>query len=164
MVLICNLQYIGYPKYFVTSQGKVYSLHYNMIKELKQFTDKDGYKIVNLAHKGQRVRAKVHRLIAQSFLNNPFNLESVDHIDSDKTNNNINNLQWLSLSANTSKSHNTRKSYASKSLLYYDGTKWVKYNSIKECSQKLNIAPSTIRRVLNGKIKNSKYKFRRAFK
>jgi hypothetical protein len=45
----------------------------------------------------------VHRLVAKAWLSNPYLMETIDHIDADKTNNHISNLQWLSRKDNARK-------------------------------------------------------------
>lgn len=54
----------------------------------------DGYAIVRLSKDGKSYTRKVHRMVATAFLDNPDNLKEVNHIDEDKTNNNVNNLEW----------------------------------------------------------------------
>lgn len=62
----------------------------------------------------EKVRiVRIHRLVAEHFIDNPDNLPQVDHIDNDKTNNNIANLQWCS------NQHNCEKAMA-KSYLVID--------------------------------------------
>ena len=56
--------------------------------------DKDGYLQVNLHCNGKQHQRKVHRLVAQAFLPNMDNLPMVNHKDEDKTNNNVDNLEW----------------------------------------------------------------------
>lgn len=61
----------------------------------------NGYLIVGLVNSdGQRVNHYVHRLVAEAFLENPNNLPQVNHIDYDRQNNKLNNLEWVSAKDN----------------------------------------------------------------
>ena len=53
-----------------------------------------GYLRVELSKNGERKKCSVHRLVAQTFIPNPENLPEVNHIDEDKTNNRVDNLEW----------------------------------------------------------------------
>ncbi len=53
-----------------------------------------GYIQTNLAHNGVNTMWFVHRLVAIAFIPNPYNFPHVNHIDGDKTNNNVENLEW----------------------------------------------------------------------
>lgn len=63
-------------------------------KLLKPKIDKDGYLCVTLYKNNTRKSYHVHRIVAMSFINNYDNLPQVNHIDGNKQNNNINNLEW----------------------------------------------------------------------
>ena len=54
----------------------------------------DGYFKVRLAKGGKDITQRVHTLVAQAFIPNPNNYETVNHIDGNKTNNNVENLEW----------------------------------------------------------------------
>lgn len=85
--------------YQVSNLGKVRSLHYcgkGGIKVLKQNTTKGGYKTIPLQKNNDKQCFLVHRLVATMFIDNPNNLPEVNHKDEDKTNNHINNLEWMS--------------------------------------------------------------------
>ena len=58
-----------------------------------------GYLYVNLKHNSSKT-VKIHRLIAEYFINNPNNYPCVDHIDGDKQNNDIQNLRWVTYEQN----------------------------------------------------------------
>lgn len=67
---------------------------------IKQFIKNNGYMSVLLQGKKGRVNVLVHRAVAIAFLPNPDNLPVVDHIDTNKTNNEVSNLRWVTHSQN----------------------------------------------------------------
>ena len=90
-------------RYEVSNTGKVRSLNYNKtgkIKELNQKIDKYGYCIVILHMDKKQKYPTVHRLVAKAFIPNPDNLPQVNHIDGNKQNNNVDNLEWCTNSEN----------------------------------------------------------------
>lgn len=73
-------------------------------KILDSWTNNVGYKIRVLVDKNGEKRCwSVHRLVAITFIDNPNNLSDVDHIDGDKNNNRVDNLQWLTHKENMRK-------------------------------------------------------------
>ena len=87
----------NFDGYQASNEGKVKSLNYNHTKKeriLKSEKDKDGYLQVVLYKNGIPVMKKVHRLVAQAFLENPQNLPQVNHKDECKTNNSVDNLEF----------------------------------------------------------------------
>ena len=62
--------------------------------------DRCGYREVLLSENGKTNSARVHRLVAETFIPNPNNYRDVNHIDGNKLNNNIDNLEWVSHSNN----------------------------------------------------------------
>ena len=76
-------------------------------KVLKQGTNHKGYQIVYLSKDGKQKTITVHRLVALTFIENPLNLPQVNHIDGDKTNNNVSNLEWCDNSYNQIHAHKT---------------------------------------------------------
>mgnify|MGYP003296731839 CR=1 FL=1 len=85
--------------YEVSNLGRVRSLRRNIIMKLRT-RENDGYVTCTLSNDG-KVRGKlVHRLVAEAFIPNHKNKPEVNHIDGDKQNNSITNLQWVTASEN----------------------------------------------------------------
>jgi hypothetical protein len=84
----------GHENYEVSSFGNVNNVNTGRI--LKACANKDGYYLVGLRKDGKRTTFKVHRLVAEAFIENPLNKKCVDHINNNKTDNNITNLRWAS--------------------------------------------------------------------
>lgn len=90
-------------KYSVTNDGKV--LNCKRGKYLKPKLTRFGYYEVALSNQKDGVRyvkyKSVHRLVAEVFIDNPSNLEQVNHKDGDKLNNRVDNLEWCTAKQNT---------------------------------------------------------------
>ena len=101
--------------YKVSNLGKILSLNYNHTgreRLMNPSTDKDGYLKVHLSKNKETKDCYVHRLVAETFITNPENLPEVNHIDEDKTNNRVDNLEWKSHKDNCN--HGTRNERAAK--------------------------------------------------
>ena len=121
---------------------------------LKQSKNKiNNYRVVTLNYQ-ERKRFYVHRLVAYTFIPNLKNLPQVNHIDGNKDNNNVWNLEWCSAKQNVQHSikNNLRKS---KAINQYDiDGKFIReWGSIKEASTVLHIPDSNIINCCKGKCK-----------
>lgn len=67
---------------------------------LKQSYNYNGYLKVNIPIDGKQATKRVNRLVAETFISNPDNLPQVNHRDCDRTNNNVDNLEWCTASYN----------------------------------------------------------------
>ena len=145
----------GYENYMISSFGRVKSLdryvrgknnsiYIKKGKLLKLYTDKDGYQTVMLYHNNKKKLLKVHRLVAEAFLDNPNNLSQVNHKDECKTNNNVNNLEWCDAKYNNNygtaierRSKTRTNGIFSKKVYQYtlDGEFVREWPSTKECGR-----------------------------
>lgn len=143
-------------KHFVSSEGEVSNWggkgkrHY-----LKQKIDRAGYLTVSLKVDGSRKTKFVHRLVAKAFRHKPKNKEYVNHIDGVKTNNLMENLEWVTHSENMQHAYKT-------GLCKKTGCKVVDicsgktYATIKEAADDLGLKYPTCRNYLSGNIKKNK--------
>ncbi len=152
--------------YKVSNMGNVKSLNYRrtgLEKNLKFDKDNHGYLYVILCKNNERKTFRVHRLVAQAFIDNPNNYPQVNHKDENKLNNTVKNLEYCSSSYNNN--YGTRNervgNVLSKSLYCFETTKY--YKSITEVSKDLNLYKSNIVSVLKGRQKRTGgYTFRYA--
>lgn len=100
----------GYPNYWISDQGKVYSDYKHGL--LKQSKDAYGYSQVNLNRKTK----KVHRLVAEAFIANAEGLPEVNHKDENKSNNRVANLEWCTSKYNMNYGDVKRRSSLSQRL------------------------------------------------
>ena len=90
-----------HEKYFIWPDGTVFN---SFGRKLGVKTNKSGYKCVVL---GRNCNELLHRLIAEAFIPNPNNLPIINHIDGNKLNNSIENLEWCTHSQNTLHAYET---------------------------------------------------------
>ena len=77
--------------YLINKDGIIKSVRNNKI--MKQTITKGGYFQIGLRKDGKQKFYRVHRLVAETFIANPEGKPEIDHIDRDKSNNNVNNLR-----------------------------------------------------------------------
>ena len=113
---------VGYDGYYqVSNRGNVRSVtRKDSIgrkiggRILKPRYDRGGYLLINLCKNG-KVRTKlIHRLVAERFIPNPESLPQINHIDEDKANNNVENLEWCTSKDNIN--HGTRNERTRKKI------------------------------------------------
>ena len=141
-IIFNNIQFYkikDFPNYYISKCGKVYSSINNIIMSSK-LKNKLEYKKVTLRNKNNIKKINIHRLVAESFIPNPENKRTVNHIDRNKHNNNMDNLEWCTdvenvlhsfklIGKKKNKYYSTgAKHFRSKKILQYD----FKGNFIKE--------------------------------
>lgn len=153
--------------YEVSSHGRVKSLKRLHTKEriLCQAINHKGYARVVLWKENKQRKFSVHRLVAQAFIENPEAKPQVNHIDENKLNNRVENLEWCSQLENHR--HGTINERISKSLTNnpkkskpvtaYDdeGNSVFSFPSVYEASRKTGINVSSIRDCLHKRTKHA---------
>lgn len=87
-------------QYFIDKEGNIY-------RKLTPNRHPQGYLRLGLLTGGKRKFFNIHRLVAQSFIPNPDNKPFVNHIDGDKSNNHVENLEWCDQSENMKHAYRT---------------------------------------------------------
>ena len=99
-------QFPDLPILHVSNFGNVYIEEYSFTdklgrvqcfpkRELTKYNNSEGYYYIKISYKGKLYRYRLHRLVAMTFIPNPDNKLEVNHIDGDKSNNNVWNLEWV---------------------------------------------------------------------
>lgn len=125
---------------------------------LKMQENHKGYYMVSLSNDNIQKTVAVHRLVALAFLENPNNYNQVNHIDGNKHNNNVENLEWCNNSMNQIhaykyglRKHTDKSGREKVNVIQYseDGSKIIsKYDSIAEASRKTGISQTAIRKAV----------------
>jgi hypothetical protein len=139
--------------YFVSSLGRFKNKKGIVMKEYKPHHSGYIYLRVNIQ------KYALHRLVAQTFIPNLENKPFVNHIDGNKINNSVSNLEWCSCSENNLHNHKIGLNKGHKrKICQYDlaMNEIKKFNTIKDASKELNISLSCIKDVLKEKQKSSK--------
>lgn len=118
----------------------------------KPYKDKDGYLIISFKNKPY----KVHRLVAEMFIDNPYNKKEVNHKDMNKENNNVSNLEWnthLENMKHAFKNKNIGDQHNKPVVQHKLNGEVIKiWKSIKEATETLRIPTGNISKCCQGKI------------
>lgn len=167
---------LGYEGYYMVSNlGNVKSLERFRLGNKKSLTkvnerllkykiDKYGYKVYSLTKFAKTNMFTCHRLVAKSFIENPFNYDQVNHINGIKLDNRVYNLEWCN------NSHNMKEAYklglikpkkskdnilSKKVAKIKDGEVICIYDSVADASKQNHVGKTAISNCLKGRSKSS---------
>ena len=170
--------------YEVSNKGNVRSvdrhvtngIRYRLLigKPMKTFPNSYGYLKITLSKNNKGKKYLVHRLVAEAFIPNPNNLPCIDHINTIKTDNRVENLRWCSYKENSNnpltREHNKnrpkevqekrlatkrkKQSYHCEVPVYYidEQGKKISFKSMNEAQRQTNVHSSYISRSVNKKV------------
>lgn len=139
---------LGNVRRLVEWRGNDYSSKYvPCIKIMSPYVDNNGYMRICLSMRGIYKHCRIHQLVARAFIPNPNNFPQINHIDEDKTNNCVSNLEWCTQTYNNKygtrgkrigiTNHNGKG--AKRSILQYDldGNFIQRWKSMQDASNNL---------------------------
>ena len=148
----------GFRGYFVSNLGRIKS--HRQCKDgliLKQRLDRKGYCAVMMSDDScKKHNMKVHRIVLKTF--NPVdNMDSleVNHKDEDKTNNRLENLEWVTHLENVRHGTGHQRATEPQKMKIKCIENGIVYNSMKEVSDDLNISYGDVSRCCSGKLKST---------
>lgn len=145
----------SFPKYIVDTNGKIRNKDTN--NELKAFDDDRGYDCVDLMNNsGDRCRAKVHLIVAHTYLGKQEKDKVVQHKDGNKKNNKLSNLEYITYQENVKHAQTKIRGLEYLSEAKRDKIKELHKNgkTLEEIARKLDIKAYVVRDFLQGKTYN----------
>ena len=154
-----------YPEYTVTSDGKVYSFKSGKKKLVKSCLTVKGYEMIRLYPKVPRsnnrpTNMSVHRLVASTFLHKESEDLEVNHLDANRVNNSVSNLEWVTRSQNQLHKYKLNKcpvgekwhsSKLSRATVYKIKVYYAHSIRICDIARKLKLNSNTVQSITSGR-------------
>ena len=152
-VIIDKKDIPGFSKYQVGKDGNIYKKSTGELKA--PFGLPDGYNRYslvpdNIVDNKSVIKKYGHRIVAEAFIPNPNNLPFVNHINANRKDNRVENLEWCTASDNMFHDSKLRQTGKKIQAFNSDGTLYKEYNSIKEAGRDIKIDSTNITKVLSG--------------
>lgn len=140
--------------YQVSDLGRVKSFHGKTPRILKQATTPNGYRIVCLMKDGIKTMVTIHRLVAEAFIPNMDNKPDINHMNGNKTDNRVSNLEWATRAENVLHAYETglRNPPNQKAVECSNG---VIYESQSEAARDLGLSTVSVSKVCRGIFKQA---------
>lgn len=146
-----------YSNYEVNQFGEI--RHKTRKKVLKPRSNNGGYQYVNFKINGKNINFAVHRIVANAFIPNPNGYTEINHKDYDRTNNCVDNLEWVSSSQNKQHAYlkDENKNSRGKAVVQRskDGVYIKTFETISKAAKEMNCSVSAISNCCLGRTKTS---------
>ena len=153
----------GFENYQISNLGRIYSKKRRTCLKVKRLGN-SGYYQVRLSKDGSYVYKNLHRLIAETFIPNPNNLRTVNHINGNKLDNRISNLEWADDSTQqhhaylTGLKHSTQHILSEKEILEVYKKYFENNQSIYSLAKEYNTRKQQIAKLVKGQRHQSLYR------
>ena len=142
------------PRYEISNFGRIRNRY--TLRVLKTNISKLGYEQLTITYNKVKHFRSIHRIVAEAFIPNPDNKPEVNHIDEDKTNNSVTNLEWVTRKENIN--HGTWierkiKNREKPIIASKDGIS-IEFKSTKEFALHYGVNPTNVTQALKVKNKN----------
>lgn len=147
----------GYEGHYqVSNCGRIKSLKYGKETIMSEKLNSMGYVDIIFTKSNEQKSIRVHRIVAEAFLDNSQGYPVINHIDGDKKNNHIDNLEWCTYSHNNKQAYLQGQNKTKPIIqLTLDGVFIKEWNSMKEASEAVGAHSSNIRKCIQQKIKTA---------
>lgn len=161
----------GFPRYEVSDDGDV--MNRETGKVLKPIHQSTGYSTVTLTEGKRRQSIGIHRIVANEFIPNPESKPMVNHLDGDKSNNRLENLEWCTCSENMKHAYriglqkpnpgqieqSLARSVAVRSRPVRNVETGAEYRSIAECAKAENLRHTSVSFHVTGKARKPRFEY-----
>ena len=137
------------PRVMVSNKGNVVSCKRGGWYPLKVYHNNCGYQMVNAGGRHNSSQP-VHRLVAETWIDNPNHHRDVNHINGDKDDNRVENLEWVTHSQNIRHAWRTGLTKGRATPIRIPETGEV-FESIRECARRIGGDQGAITKCLSGK-------------
>lgn len=132
----------GYTDYAISNIGTIKSIRFN--RDLKPSCSNNGYLYVNLVSNKKKKTTAIHKLVVEHFgTEKPHPNSVVDHCDGNKQNNHINNLDWVSISENTTRAYGNQSKAIEAQKLRKQGL------TIKKIAEQIGMSSGFVQDAIN---------------
>lgn len=139
----------GFTNYEVSDEGRIRNKRTG--RKLRVCPDDLGYERVSLKEGNKKYNRRVHRLVAEAFVDcgHDHTGLNVTHIDNDRKNNKADNLEWMTRSEIVRKTYSNKQKQIHKIRCVETGEVW---QSISECCEDTGLNRSSISKCLNNPV------------